>query len=99
MTTTWKNILEEGTGKTAKEIAQLGEEIYERDFRTRLETEENRSKFLIIDIAIGAYERDQEYLAATKRLPARHPNAMLYGLRIDYEATHELGEHLPGNVL
>jgi len=24
---------------------------------------------------------------------------MLYGLRIDYEATHELGEHLSGNVL
>ena len=35
---------------TAEEIARRGEEIYERDLRARLETVENRGKFLSIDI-------------------------------------------------
>jgi len=83
---------------TAEEIARRGEEIYERDLRARLDMEENRGKFLVIDIATGAYEIDREDLTATERLLARHPNAMTYGLRIGYEAAYELGGHLLGNV-
>ena len=56
---------------TAEEIARRGEEIYERDSRANLETEENRGKFLIIDIATGAYEIDREDLAATDRKSTR----------------------------
>jgi len=83
---------------TAEEIARRGEEIYERDLRAKLETEENRGKFLIIDITTGGYEIDREDLVATERLLARNPNAMTYGLRIGYEAAYELGGHLLGNV-
>ena len=83
---------------TAEEIARRGEEIYSRDLRARLETEENRGKFLIIDIATGAYEIDKEDLAATERLLARTPNTITYGLRIGYEAAYELGGHLLRNV-
>jgi hypothetical protein len=83
---------------TAEEIARRGEEIYARDLRTRLDTEENRGKFLIIDITTGAYEIDRDDLAATERLLARNPNTMTYGLRIGYEAAYELGGHLLGNV-
>lgn len=84
---------------TAEEITQRGEEIYERDLRATLETEENRGKFLIIDIKTGAYEIDKEDLAATERLLACHPHAITYGLRIGYDAAYELGGHLLGNVL
>lgn len=83
---------------TTEEIARRGEEIYERDLRANLETEQNRGKFLIIDIATGAYEIDREDLAATERLLARHANAMTYGLRIGYEAAYELGGHLRVSV-
>ena len=83
---------------TAEEIARRGEEIYTRDLRARLETEENQGKFLIIDITTGDYEIDREDLAATERLLARNPNTMTYGLRIGYEAAYELGGHLLGNV-
>lgn len=83
---------------TAEEIARRGEELYAHDLRTRLETEENRGKFLVIDIEIGAYEIDREALAATERLLARHPHAMTYGLRIGYNAVYELGGHLSGNL-
>ena len=83
---------------TAEEIAQRGEEIYERDLRVQLDTQENQGKFLIIDIETGAYEIDREDLVATERLLARHANTMTYGLRIGYEAAYELGGHLRGNV-
>jgi len=83
---------------TAEEIARRGEEIYERDLRAKLETEENRGQFLIIDIATGDYEINKEDLIATEQLLTRHPNAMTYGLRIGYEAAYELGGHLLGNV-
>lgn len=83
---------------TAEEIARRGEELYVHDLRARLETEENRGKFLIIDIETGAYEIDREDLAATERLLARHPHAMTYGLRIGYDAAYELGGHLRGNM-
>ncbi len=66
---------------TAEEIARRGEEIYTRDLRARLATEENRGKFLIIDITTGAYEIDREDLAATERLPwhvIRTPSPMDY---------------------
>ena len=79
---------------TAEEIARRGEEIYTRDLRASLETEENRGKFLIIDIITGAYEIDKEDLAATERLLARNPYTITYGLRIGYE----LGGHLLGNA-
>ena len=83
---------------TAEEIARRGEEIYARDLRAKLETEENRGQFLIIDIATGDYEINKEDLIATEQLLTRHPNAMTYGLRIGYEAAYELGGHLLGNV-
>lgn len=83
---------------TAEEIARRGEEIYTRDLRARLETEENRGKFLVIDIATEAYEINREDLAATEQLLARHPNTITYGLRIGYEAAYELGGHLSGDV-
>jgi len=83
---------------TAEEIARRGEEIYTRDLRARLATEENRGKFLIIDITTGAYEIDREDLAATERLLARNPHTVTYGLRIGYAAAYELGGHLPGDV-
>jgi hypothetical protein len=76
---------------SAEEIARRGKEIYERDLRAKLETEENQGKFLIIDITTGGYEIDREDLVATARLLARNPKALTYGLRIGYEAAYELG--------
>ena len=60
---------------TAEEIARRGEEIYERDLRAKLETEENRGQFLIIDITTGGYEIDREDPVATERLLAPTPGS------------------------
>jgi hypothetical protein len=76
---------------TPEEIVRRGEEIYEREIRPRVE-EGNKGKFLVIDIETGAYEMDEDDLAASDRLLARNPGAELYGLRIGYPAAYHLGE-------
>ena len=72
------------------EIAERGESIYERDIRARVENE-SRGKYLVVDIETGAYEIDDDDLAATKRVLAKRPSAVLYGLRIGYPAAYRIG--------
>jgi hypothetical protein len=75
---------------TPEEIVRRGEEIYERDLRSRVE-EGNKGKFLVIDVKTGSYELDEDDLVASDRLLARNPNAELYGLRIGYPTAYHLG--------
>ncbi len=49
-----------------------GEEIYERDIRSKVEAE-HRGTFLVIDIESGDYEIDHNALDATHRVAACHP--------------------------
>lgn len=73
-----------------EEVATRGEAIYERDIRPNVESE-TKGKYLVLDIETGEYEIDQDDLVATKRVLARCPNAVLYGLRIGYPAAYRLG--------
>jgi hypothetical protein len=75
---------------TDEEIVRRGEEIYEREIRSKVE-EANRGKFLILDVQTGAYEIDEDDLAASERLLDRHPDAELYGLRIGFPAAYRMG--------
>ncbi len=71
-------------------VAERGEAIYEREIRLRVE-EENRGKYLVLDIQTGEYEIDEDDLTATRRLMEKCPDAVLYGLRIGYPAAYRLG--------
>ena len=73
------------------EIDRRGQELYETRLRARLDTPENQGKHLVIDVETEAYEVDEDGLAASRRLLARHPGAALYGLRIGYNAVYALG--------
>ena len=73
-----------------EEVAERGEAIYEHEIRTKVERE-SHGKYLVLDIETGEYEIDQDDLVATKRLMARCPDAVLYGLRIGYPAAYRLG--------
>jgi len=76
-----------------QEVESRGEAIYERKIRDRVEAE-NRGKFLVIDVESGEFEMDEDDLQATKRLLAKRPDAVLYGLRIGYPAAYTLGGHV-----
>ncbi|MFN0051496.1 MAG: hypothetical protein ACKV0T_04850 [Planctomycetales bacterium] len=73
-----------------EQVVSRGQEIYERDIRSRVETG-NDGKFVVIDIETGDFEVDEEDLMASKRLLARRPNAVIYGLRVGRRAAYRLG--------
>ena len=73
-----------------EEVAERGEAIYEQDIQASIESE-SKGKYLVLDIETGEYEIDQDDLVATKRMMAKCPDAVLYGLRIGYPAAYRLG--------
>lgn len=64
-----------------EEFVRRGDEIYERDLRPHVEAG-HEGKFIVIDIATGAYEIDADELAASDRLLARHPEAQVWLRRV-----------------
>ena len=61
-------------------------ELYHQ-LRSQIETPENIGKLILLDLASGDYEIDDETdLAAVRRLQSRHPGSKLHALRIGYEA-------------
>jgi hypothetical protein len=77
-------------GLTTAEVAQRGRDLYEREIRPKVETS-HQGEFLVLDIATGDYEIAEDDLTASDRLLARHPDAILYGLRIGQQAAYRLG--------
>lgn len=76
-----------------EEVESRGEEIYDRHIRHNVEAG-NKGKFVVIDIETGEYEVDADDLQATKRVLAKRPDAVLYGLRIGYPTAYTLGGHI-----
>ena len=75
---------------TSKEVASRGETIYRREIRDKVEPE-HKGKFLVIDVETGEYEMNIDDLVATKRLLAKHPNAVVYGLQIGSPTAYRIG--------
>ena len=73
-----------------EEFAQRGDEIYERDIRPQVKTEDE-AKFVLIDIETGDYEMDADELAASDRLLARHPDAQVWLVRIGSRYARRFG--------
>ena len=77
-------------GYTTEEVGRRGQALYEGQIRDKVEAE-HAGKFLVVDITTGAYEIDEDDLAASDRALVKNPNAVLYGLRIGYPAAYRLG--------
>ena len=77
-------------GYDRHEIARRGEEIYEREFKKKLEPT-HTGKFLVIDIDTGNSEMDTDEVAAFQRAMARNPDGRRYLKRIGFPAAHRLG--------
>jgi hypothetical protein len=76
---------------TGDEIANRGEDIYDRVLRAQVETQQNVGKIISIDIETGDYEIDADPVVAGRRLQARHPDVAMYGKRIGYDAVYAVG--------
>jgi hypothetical protein len=75
---------------TKEEIVRRGQELYETKIRAQVE-ESNAGKILIIDIETGEYEIDDDRSAAAHRASAKHPEAVLYGMRIGRQNPAKIG--------
>jgi hypothetical protein len=75
-----------------EEIARRGEELYQNNIRSKVETKENIGKLVSIDIETGDYEiGDDDSIDAPLRLHAKHPGAAVYTTRIGYNVAVSLG--------
>ena len=76
-----------------EEFARRGKKIYQESVRPVVE-DANKGRIAAIDIESGAYEIDDDVLAATKRLYARCPLAQPWVVRIGYPAVHRFGPRI-----
>jgi hypothetical protein len=83
------------SGYTIQEIVRRGKERYEREVRALVEPQ-HKGKFLALDIETGAFEIDAHALPAADRLRAKHPQAVLFILRVGYPAAYRLGGRFMG---
>jgi hypothetical protein len=76
----------EPTHRSDAELGQRACKLYEEQLRAQVETEDNIGKIIVMDVESGDYEIDDEGIASSRRLQARHPGAPLFALRIGYRA-------------
>lgn len=79
---------------SGEEAQRIAEELYATKLRNQVETADNIGKILVIDVESGDYEIDTDEIAAVHRALAKHPDAVLWTLRIGYDVVHSLGGSL-----
>ena len=71
-------------------IAARGEQIYQQQLQEKVESE-HKGKFLSIDIKTGVYEINTDEVRSSMALLEKHPEAVLYCVRIGFPAAHRIG--------
>jgi hypothetical protein len=75
---------------TTEEVVQLGREIYEREIRVQVEASHD-GEFVVVDVTTRAWDIDEDDVAASERVLAKNPDAVLYFARIGRRAAYRLG--------
>ena len=74
-----------------EEIAQLGDEIYERDIRSQVE-DDHHGEVVAIDVDTGNWSIGDNVIAATDRLRTQRPEAIdVWSLRVGHHALYHFG--------
>lgn len=77
--------------RPAKETARLGDEIYERDIRLRIEAD-HHGEYVAIDVDSGSWAVADTILAAAERLREQSPDVHdVWSLRVGFRALHHFG--------
>ena len=75
---------------TTEEVVREGREIYEREVRAQVEASHD-GEFVVVDVTTGAWEVDEDDVAASERLLAKNSDAVLYFARVGRRAAYRLG--------
>lgn len=76
---------------TKEEIARRGNEIYNNDVRPLVESEQNKGKFVLIDIESGVWEMDADEMKASRRMEGHSANAQIWMVRVGYSYVRRFG--------
>lgn len=77
--------------RPAEEIARLGQEIYQRDIRRRVETL-HHGEVVAIDVDTGSWAMGENVIAATDGLREKRPEAVdVWLLRVGHRTLHHFG--------
>lgn len=76
-----------------REVEALGENIYQSQIREKL-SQNDYGKFVVIDVGSSEYVIAPTDLQATQTLLKKRPRAVIYGIRIGYDAAYTLGGHM-----
>ena len=77
-----------------REIVRRGQEIYERDLRTRLEAT-NLHAFVAIEPESGDYFLGSTLSEAIESSRAAHPDRLCFAIRIGHRAAVHMGVLIP----
>lgn len=73
------------------ETARLGDEIYERDIRPKVEAD-HHGEFVSIDVDSGGWAVSDDLLTAAKRLREQHPDVIdVWSVRVGHRAIGSIG--------
>lgn len=75
---------------STEEVVRRGREIYEREIRADVEVSHD-GEFVVVDVTTGAWEVDEDDVAASDRILARNPDAVLYFARVGRISAYRLG--------
>jgi hypothetical protein len=75
---------------TTEEVVQLVREIYDREVRAQVETSHD-GEFVVVDVTTGAWEVDEDDVAASERVLTKNSEAVLYFARVGRRAAYRLG--------
>ncbi len=78
------------TRRTAEETGRLGDEIYERDIRPKVEAT-HHGKIVAIDVDSGDYAIDGTAVAVAECLLERRPEADVWSVRFGYRTLRSFG--------
>ena len=74
-----------------EEIARLGDEIYQRDIRSKVEAD-HHGDVVAIDVATGTWAVGDNVIVATDRLREKRAGAVdVWLLRVGHRALHHFG--------
>ena len=76
--------------RSPEEIARLGDEIYDRTIRPKVESSHD-GKVVAIDVNSEEYEIADNVLLAVRALRARVPDAEVWCVRVGHDALYRIG--------
>lgn len=82
------------THRTVEETERLGEEVYERTIRPKVEAT-HHGKIVAIDVDSGDYAIADTGLAAADALRKRHPALDVWVVRVGYRTLRTFGGNSP----